>query len=392
MALFPPLALRYNSKKVAALFAIVLSFVYFIISGMQIPAERAFLMILVVLMGVLSNREAISLRSISLAAFIVLLFSPQALVSASFQMSFAAVLVMTAFYECYAKKITDFFAKNRFYNYILGYFAGILVSDLVATIATLPFSIYHFHRVAIYTLLGNLLAAPIIGFVVMPCILLSLFLLPFGLQNLAFFGVSFGLEQINRITAYVSALPMAGFKVAAMPFLGFLLIIFGGLWLCVWTAKWRRWGLLPVIVGFMSILMVKTPDFITNAEGNVFAVKDSEGQIIILPTRGNNFVKNMWLEALAQEKISSKKKKIIDEIYFSEKFGEDVDYSLIDLDCNDDFCIYKSLIKLDKSGGIEINDKPIDTHKNLGFSVFINGTTVHQKTVRDDIGYRPWNK
>lgn len=392
MAMIPPLALRYNSKKIAALVVIILSFVYFIISGMQIPAERAFLMILVVLLGTLSNREAISLRSISLAAFVVLLFSPQSLVSASFQMSFAAVLVMAAFYERYAAQITGFFAKNRFYRYILGYLAGILISDLVATIATLPFAIYHFHRIAIYTLLGNILAAPIIGFVVMPCILLSLILMPFGLQDWTFLGVSFGLEQINRITAYVSSLPQAGFKIAAMPFWGFLLIIFGGLWLCVWTAKWRRWGLIPIVIGFMSILTVQMPDFITNVTADIFAVKDNGGQVIVLPVKGNKFVQNVWLETLAQEKISPDKKKIVDKIYFSNRLGENTDFSLLELDCDKVKCIYKSLIILNKTGGVEINGEPVDTQKNLGFSAFINEKTVKLTTIRDSIGHRYWNR
>jgi len=392
IAIIPPLALRYNSKKIAAITAIILSFIYFAISGMQIPAERAFIMTTVVLLGVLFNREAISLRTISLSAFIVLLLSPQALISASFQMSFAAVLVMTAFYESYAGAISRFFAKNRFYRYILGYLIGILLSDLVATIATLPFSIYHFHKIAIYTLIGNFLAAPIIGFIVMPCVLLSLLLLPFGLQNIAFSGASFGLEIINRITAYVSSLPFAGFKIIAMPFWGLLLIICGGLWLCVWSAKWRKWGIIPIAIGFLSILSVKIPDFITNAEGNIFAIKDNQEEIIVLPVKGHNFTQNMWLETLAQEKISPQKKKLIDKIYHSEKMGENIDNSLLDLDCDTEKCLYRGLLEFNKSGGVTINKGPIDTLSNLGFSAYIDGNDVKIKTVREYIGHRRWNK
>ena len=254
--------------------------------------------------------------------------------------------------------------------------------------ATLPFSIYHFHKIAIYTLLGNLMAAPIIGFVVMPCVLLSLVLLPLGMEKFAFAGAEYGLETINRITSYVSALPDAGFKVVSMPFWGFLLIIFGGLWMCVWTAKWRRWGLLPVIVGFLSILTVRMPDFITNTNGNVFALKDNTGAIVVLPSKGDNFVKSVWLETLAQDKISSETKKIIENIYFSNELREN---SLLDLQCDEKMCVYKHLIMLNKFGGIEINGEKIDTENTLGFSAYINGKNVKIKTVRKYIGYRPWN-
>ena len=389
MALIPPLALRYNSKKIAAVATIILSMIYFIISGMQIPSERAFIMTTVVLIGILFNREAISLRTISFAAFIVLLLSPQALVSASFQMSFAAVLVMTAFYESYSGSITRFFAKNRFYHYILGYFIGILLSDMVASVATLPFAIYHFHKVAVYTLLGNFLAAPIIGFVVMPCILLSLLLLPFGLQNSAYAGVSFGLELINRITAYVSSLPYAGFKIVAMPFWGFLLIICGGLWLCVWNAKWRRWGIVPVIIGFLSIIFVRTPDFITNSESNVFALKDKTGELIIFPQKGNNFTQNVWLESLAQDKLSAEKKNIMNKISSGKQ--KDFENSPIELNFDEQKCLYKKQIEFYKNGGVSINEKTVDTQENLGFSAYIDDDSVHIKTVRDYIGHRYWN-
>ena len=97
ISLIPYLSLRYNSKKSAAVFAIFMSFVYLLISGAEIPAQRAFIMTFIVLLGILFNRNAISMRMLSFAALIVLAVSPYALISASFQMSFAAVLVFIAF-------------------------------------------------------------------------------------------------------------------------------------------------------------------------------------------------------------------------------------------------------------------------------------------------------
>ena len=389
LAIIPILALKYDGKKTAAVAAIILSFIYFVISGMQVPAERAFIMTFAVMIGILFDREAISIRTISVAAFIVLLISPQALISASFQMSFAAVLAMTAFYERYAKSITSYFSKNIFYRCVLGYIAGILISDLVASLATMPFAIYHFQRIAVYTLLGNLLAAPIIGFVVMPGILLSLLLMPFGLEKLAFFGVEKGLKIINNITEYVSSLPQAGYKIAAMPFWGFMMIVIGGLWICVWTAKWRRLGLIPLVVGILSVVFMQTPDFIADKSGKVVAVKDNEGELLILPSRGENFVKNVWLEQFGQNRISPQKKKIVDEIYSAKESKKN---TLSDLSCDEKKCVYKKLIEIEKAGGIEIKGKKIDTEENLGFSAYINKDKVKIKTVRDYIGRRNWNK
>ena len=73
IAFIPPLALRYDSKKISAVAAILLSFFYLLISGAEIPTQRAFIMTLIVLVGVLIGRKAISMKTIAWAALIVLI-------------------------------------------------------------------------------------------------------------------------------------------------------------------------------------------------------------------------------------------------------------------------------------------------------------------------------
>ena len=99
IAAIPPLALRVDSKKISAIIAVILSAIYLAISGGAIPTQRAFIMTFIVLLGIMFSRQAISMRTISWAAIIVLLITPQALIGASFQMSFAAVVALIAFYE-----------------------------------------------------------------------------------------------------------------------------------------------------------------------------------------------------------------------------------------------------------------------------------------------------
>ena len=68
LALFPAFILRYDGKKCAAVAAIIFSTIYLLISGMAIPAQRAYIMTLVVLIGVICNRQAISMRMVNFAA------------------------------------------------------------------------------------------------------------------------------------------------------------------------------------------------------------------------------------------------------------------------------------------------------------------------------------
>lgn len=396
IALVPPLALRYDSKKIAAVFAIFISVVYLVISGAEIPAQRAFIMTFIVLLGVLFSRKAISMRMISWAALIVLVISPQAIVSPSFQMSFAAVVALIAFYERFSGALHRFLngdAKQdlalpiKIIRIIWVYIIGILISDLVASLATLPFAIYHFNRIAVYTTLGNLLAGPIIGLVIMPFVLIALLLMPLNLETWALKIVGFGIEKVNEITAYTALLPHAGFQIVSIPLWGLLLIVFGGLWLCIWNERWRLWGWIGIVLGALSIFTVRVPDVIADKYADVFAVKDNSGKLLILPSRGNSYTKKVWLEKTANDKQTSKDTKILKKIYN----GELVDKNLIDLECDDRSCIYKDKIVIVKFGGIEIDGNDFDLHKAEGAAFYIDGDKVTIKTVRDSIGFRPWN-
>ena len=161
---------------------------------------------------------------------------------------------------------------------------GLLISDFVASMATLPFAIYHFNKVAVYTTLGNMLAGPVIGLIIMPFVFITLFLMPLNLYELPLKIVGFGVELVNNITSYVASLPNAGYQILSMPFWGLMLIVWGGLWLCIWQRKWRLWGALPIVLGFLSVFTVTKPDVIYDFKGTHIAVKDNfDNLITILP-------------------------------------------------------------------------------------------------------------
>lgn len=387
MAFIPRLALRYDSRKPAAVFAVLISFLYLLISGMGIPAQRAFLMALIVFVGILFSREAISMRAAAFAALVLLVFSPQMLISAGFQMSFAAVVVLIAFYERYAMVFHQLFAGGGFVRTILAYFAGLLVTVLVASFATTPFTIYHFNQIAVYSLLGNLLAGSIIGFVVMPFVLISLIALPFGIAYYPLQVVGWGIGLINNITAWVSALPHAGFEVMSLPRWGFVLLVFGGLWLCLWQRAWRRFGILPIVLGMLSLFCVQKPDMLYDSSGQTIALLDQTGNMVIMPTRGHNFVKSMWLEKTASMPMEKAEKKNLQAIYKGKK--KDLDWLL--LECYEKFCVYRDVVRWEKGGNIEIDGQVRHTEADGGAAVYFRENGARIETVRQSVGKRLWN-
>ncbi|MBO6783169.1 MAG: ComEC/Rec2 family competence protein, partial [Alphaproteobacteria bacterium] len=102
LALVPSLALRWPLKQIAAVAALIAAAVYMLLAGATVPTQRAFVMTAIVLLAVLVNRTGISLRLIAVAASVVLLLRPEALLSVSFQMSFAAAIALVAAYEAFA--------------------------------------------------------------------------------------------------------------------------------------------------------------------------------------------------------------------------------------------------------------------------------------------------
>ena len=358
IALFPFLALRVDSKKVSAVVAIIFSALYLLMSGMAVPAQRAFIMTTVVLLGVIFNRQAISLRMVSFAALVILIIEPQTLVSVSFQMSFAAVYALVAFYETYASKLAHLAPKHNIILKCLWYLCGIVLADFVASVATLPFALYHFHRVAVYTSLGNLLAGPLIGLFIMPSVLVCLVALPLHLALYPLKALGFGIEILNGISDYVSHLPHSVWYNNNLPFWGLALIICGAYWLCIWQQPWRRWGILPILIGFATVFIpVPKPDMVFSDNLAEIAIRDNSGNMLWLPYKRNVWLQNIWRENLQLTEMDKANQKLFRAALQSPN-TRNIDGA--DLHCNNESCTYRDNIKFTRGKSLEIDGKQID--------------------------------
>jgi competence protein ComEC len=63
----------------------------------------------------------------------------------------------------------------------------------------------------------------------------------------------------------------------AMAPAAFALMIAGGLWLCLWRTKLRRWGLLPLALGAVWALATPAPDLIVTGDGRHLALRTPDG-------------------------------------------------------------------------------------------------------------------
>jgi competence protein ComEC len=300
LALIPSIALRYPIKKWAAFVAIAGALFYTLLAGATVPTQRSFVMMGLVLAAIIVDRQGISMRFVAIAATIILAFQPEALLNASFQMSFAAVVALIAAYEVWGSA----FARGRdkgLARRIALYVGAVALTTVIATVATAPFSVYHFNRVALYGLLGNLIAVPLSSVWVMPAAVIGMVLMPFGLEDLGLVPMGWGIEAINEAAARIAAQDWAVTTIAAMPSSALLAMVLGGLWICLWRRSWRVYGTAGIVIGVVIASMATRPDILADGGARLFAVAGDDGRMLVSSRSTARFERDIWLRRAGYE-------------------------------------------------------------------------------------------
>jgi competence protein ComEC len=311
LALSPGLALSLPIRKWAAAGALVMATVYLALSGGNVATIRAYIMAAVMFSAILLDRPAISMRNLAIAAFIVIALKPESVVEPGFQMSFAAVAALIAVWEAWRDRktlrLTDGNAVpgQRVWHFGRRAFLGIALTTLVAGLATAPFAAYHFQRVASYSLLGNLLAAPLVSTLIMPFGLLGLAAMPFGLEALPLGVMAWGIETLLAISAWVAALPGADIRAPPIAPVALLMIAAGMLWLCLWRQRWRLFGLPAMALGLALVpLTVNRPDVLVAPDGRAVAVRDAGGVLRVSGSRSGSYAIDQLFDKEATEPLA----------------------------------------------------------------------------------------
>lgn len=298
LALVPGLALRYPIKKWAAATAILGASFYLLISGSAIATQRAWIMISLMFVAVLLDRPALSMRNVMLAAILVLLWRPESLVGAGFQMSFAAVIALIAFYESDLVRRWTLsprgFGIADWPRLAVTYVLGIALTSIIAGAATGAIAAYHFNRIAVYGLAGNMAAMPVVGLVVMPMALLALLLMPFGLDGPALLAMGWGVETMLAIADEVAGWGGADRMVPAAPLHALLLVTMGGLWMAIWRRSWRYGGVVPILLGLMLWGGAPKPDVLIDRDASLIAVRMADGSLALSSSRPD-YAARQWL-------------------------------------------------------------------------------------------------
>jgi competence protein ComEC len=223
---------------------------YTLLAGATVPTERAFVMIGLILVAVILDRQGISMRLVAIAAFVILLLQPEAMLGPSFQMSFAAVIALIAAYEKWGRVVAAR-TESHWRRRAALYLAGIALTSVIVTLATASFAVHHFNRIAVLGLATNMLA------------------------------------------------------VRAMPVAGLIALALGGLWLCLWRRRWRYLGAIGIAAGLASLVLLRQPDILIDGKGRLFALFPENGRIILSSRNSARFSRDVWLRRAGLTKDDS---------------------------------------------------------------------------------------
>lgn len=401
MALFPSFALHHPIKKYAAVIGFSGALIYTIVVGAPVPTQRAVITAGIIALAVLLDRNPFSLRLVCVSALAVLMVTPEALFGASFQMSFAAVAALVGFYELARNKLSVLYKDLGITKRIVLYIFGIISTTVIAGLATAPFSLFHFQQFALYGILANLLAIPLMSFVQMPCVLIAYVLMPFGLEKQALLGAGWGSGKMLEIAHGVANLPYAVWSPPVWSPAAFVLIVAAGLLFVMMRGWGRAVVLLPLVVGLWLSFHSVTPDIIVASSGKLMAIKDENGDLALSSRVADKFSAEIWQRRNGQAADAP-------PVKWRDVEGMHCDYSGCRIERNGQriaFVFHPAAHGEDCGwADILIADDPVivkpcraasvidrfDLWRNGAYALWLEGQGVRVQSVADTRGVRPW--
>ena len=297
LALIPWLALRLRLPIVAAGAGAAAGIGYTLLTGAQVPTIRSCIGAVLVMLALVLGREAMSMRMVAVAALVVLVVWPEALVGPGFQMSFASVIAIVALHGSAPMRAFLAPREEPVWQRWLRQLTAILATGVVIELALMPIGLFHFHRAGVYGALANVIAIPLTTLASMPLIALALLFDSIGAGAPFWWLAGKSLELLLALAHWTAALPGAVTMLPAMGQGAFVLFVSGGLWLALWRGQVRLWGLAPAMLGLLLLTRITPPDLLISGDGrHVGITGESASELLMLRETRSDYTRDNLLE------------------------------------------------------------------------------------------------
>jgi competence protein ComEC len=406
LAAIPWIALRFAIKKWAAAGGLIGEVLYTEFVGAPVSAERSMITTGFIMLAIIADRSALTLRLVAISAALLILAEPEALMGASFQMSYGAIVALVVLYERW-----NFHGKGGGIGErgpvrsVLTYLAGIVIMSLVASAASAVFAIYHFQQSAFYGMGANLLAVPVHDLWIMPWGIASYVLMPLGLEVLALKPMGWGISAMLWVARLFSGFPGATGHFAAMPAAALGLIVLGGLWFLLWTRRWRWLGVAPVAAGILLTLTARQPDLLIAEDGKLVAFRQDNGVMALSNRAHDKFTQSVWVRRAGEGDIEDNPPPLMHDTTDSEHCSQGAcrfvvashrvailsDVHGFAAACDSDAEIVISAIAAHAHCKAPLVIGRTDLARDGAMAILFDETGTRIETVRQDSGIRPWS-
>ena len=296
-------ALRFDIKKISAVFAIFASYFYLKIADAPLPAQRALIMVWMVMLSLLINRKFDGKRALFLALFLLVLFNPHNLFQISFLLSFLAILTMVCYVDYFREKFfpdANLILEDKFITGLLSkiklYFCEILIITAIIQIVTLPILMNSFQTFSFVGFFANLVAIPLVGFIIMPLGFLALFLMSISIENIPLFLMKYSIDFFIKAVEFFADFKFAIIITPYLPKLGLVLCLIFVVIFFIANHKYLKITiLLFFILSFTTIFLCKNNQIIFEKSQKFYAIFYKENLFFSKQLKPTKQVKS-WLK------------------------------------------------------------------------------------------------
>ncbi|MDR1334566.1 MAG: ComEC family competence protein, partial [Holosporaceae bacterium] len=286
----PRISMFYDAKKISAIISWIVVVFYLQISGSSVPSVRAFIMHTIIILAILLNRRALTMRSVAIAATIIMIFSPEMILFPSFQMSFGAVIAIVALYE-----------RARDFSNVFKWLFDAMATTVAASIPTTLFSVSTFNQLTLNSVLANLISVPLMSFFVMPVAVMAIFFMLFDFsQPILLMG--YGVQLLMKVSEKSAQLPGSYFVMASPSPINMGIFIFSGLILLLIRHKIRFCGIAGIAIGVIYYCLNPTSEIFISPKSKAIGVKTDDGVACFNHLGYFRFLTFAWAKSVGLEK------------------------------------------------------------------------------------------
>ena len=266
--------LFFNRRECASTISLLAATAYAALAGFSLPTTRALVMLAVIVIALLLRRSVNLLNSIAIALVLILVFDPLSVGSTSLWLSISALLVIA---------LGQYLMQNR-----ASWIKQLISIQFLFSLLFVPLTMLLFQQASVSGFLANLIAIPLLSFVILPLVLIATAFSSFELL-LGAWLFRFADSIMSVLYEYLNLLLEVGlvaFRHAGVPAALLFTAAVGLILLCVPASlNLRRIGLL-----FILFPIIWRVDPLKHGEYRVTVLDVGMGTSIVVETKTHSLI------------------------------------------------------------------------------------------------------